>query len=511
MSVSDTQHERRAHKRSDLVLPADLRSVAGAEPVYVLDVSQVGFCGLLNRPEVPENVQLRFHLPGGDTIHIVAATRWTKPLTAGRLHAGFEIINFLNDDDQARFAQHLDQLTPRVGDVSLGTLRGLGKTELEGMGVLVRSSNALNSSPVYTESLESVLEVICGALGAERGLFLMDRGGPSLSVEAARGPDALSQRGLAFSETVARSVLETGEPALSLDTREDIKLGQVASLQILGTLSVLCVPLQARGRNFGLLYLDSSLAKGIFEDSDLALAMVIADLAASSIERAHYFEQALQREKLAALGTLVAGLAHELKNPLGALKNLGECWDEGLDREGDSAKVVDQAGRCIHLVKDLLRLSRGEKTKFTKVSIEALLDRLDGLVSTDIRSKNVSFRLLTQCDLPPVMGSEEQLLQVLLNLVTNAVAAVSVNLGGEVEVSTVFDRDLIRLSVADNGPGIPPSDIQRIFDPFVTTKSDGHGLGLSIIQRLVQDHGGVIRAQNGPEGGAIFTVELPIA
>lgn len=505
-----SERERRTEPRRELVLPADLRSTVGAEPVYVLDVSRVGFAALFNRPEVPDKVQMRFHLPEKDTINLVAIRRWVRPLQPNRSQAGFEITNFLNDQERDRFEEHVAGLLPRER-ARLSALRGIGKEELEGLGVLVRASKALNSSPAYGEALESVLKVVCQAVGAERGLFLLDRGGPTLSVEAALGPEALSQRGLAFSETVARKVLETGVPMLSLDNQEGIKIEQVRSLQIMGTLSVLCVPLRSRERNCGLLYLDSSLAQGIFEQSDLALAMVIADLAASAIERAHYFEQALQREKLAALGTLVAGLAHELKNPLGALKSLGEVWAEGLDREGDPGRVVDQASRCIHLVKDLLRLARGEKTKFQLVNLRSVLRRLESLVATDIRSKNVTFQTHSAAHLPNVSGSEEQLLQILLNLVTNAVAAVSVNLGGEVKLSTTWDREVVRISVADNGPGIPAADLQRIFDPFVTTKVDGHGLGLSIIQRLVSDHGGTIRAQNGPDGGAVFTVELPIS
>ncbi len=508
-SFVEREQERRAHVRSSLVLPADLKSKFGEEQIFVLDLSRSGCRAVVTTAELPTRVQLRLHVPDGEPVYVNAETRWCRELAPGRQHAGFEMFKFADGQQEKRFESYLNEITAESDDLGVAALRNLSEDELQRMSVVVKASRTLNSSLGYTEALEQVIDVTLEALGAERGLFLLDRGGPVPSVEAARGPEALSQRGLAFSETVVRRVLESGEPLLSLDAQDDSKLDEAKSLQILGTVSVLCVPLRSRGRNFGLLYLDSSITKGLFQESDLALATVIADLASSSIERTHFFNQSVQREKLAAMGTLVAGLAHELLNPLGALKSLGECWDEGIQREDDPQKLVDQSNRCIHLVKDLLRLSRGQEAKFTEVDPKAVLARVEGLVSSDFRGRSIGLTITTQPELPTVKGNAEQLVQVLLNLLTNAVAALDQTEGGQVVVSTAVEPDLLRVSVADNGPGIPAKDLQRIFDPFMTTKEDGHGLGLSIIQRLVQDHGGVIRAQNRPAGGAIFTVELP--
>lgn len=495
--------------RSNLVLPADLKSKFGEEQIFVLDVSRSGCRAVVTTVELPTRVQLRLYVPDSEPIYVNAETRWCRELSPGRLHAGFEMFKFAEAEQEKKFQSYLNGITADTEDLGVAALRNLTEDELQRMSVVVKASRTLNSSLGYTEALEQVIDVTCEALGAERGLFLLDRGGDVPSVEAARGPEALSQRGLAFSETVVKKVLASGEPLLSLDAQGDTQLETAVSLQILGTVSVLCVPLRARGRNFGLLYLDSSVTKGLFQESDLALATVIADLASSSIERTHFFNQSVQREKLAAMGTLVAGLAHELLNPLSALKSLGECWGEGINKPDDPKKLVAQANRCIHLVKDLLRLSRGQEAKFTKVELKSVLQRVEGLVSGDFRNRSIGLTVVSQPDLPPIRGNEEQLVQVLLNLLTNAVAALSETENGQVVVSTAVENDLLRVSVADNGPGVPPSDLQRIFDPFMTTKAEGHGLGLSIIQRLVQDHNGVIRAQNRPAGGAIFTVELP--
>lgn len=508
-SFVEREQERRAHVRSSLVLPADLKSKFGEEPVFVLDVSRSGCRAVVSTEELPTRVQLRLYVPQGEPVYVNAETRWCRELSPGRLHAGFEMFKFADSEQEKRFEGYLDTITDDTEDLGVAALRNLTEDELQRMSVVVKASRTLNSSLGYTEALEQVIDVTLEALGAERGLFLLDRGGPVPSVEAARGPEALSQRGLAFSETVVKKVLESGEPLLSLDAQDDSKLDEAKSLQILGTVSVLCVPLRSRGRNFGLLYLDSSITKGLFQESDLALATVIADLASSSIERTHFFNQSVQREKLAAMGTLVAGLAHELLNPLSALQSLGECWGEGIDRPEDPKTLVSQANRCIHLVKDLLRLSRGQEAKFSEIDLKTVLQRVEGLVAADFRSRSIELTVVTQSELPPIKGNAEQLVQVLLNLLTNAVAALSETENGQVVVSTAVEQDLLRVSVADNGPGIPNADLQRIFDPFMTTKAEGHGLGLSIIQRLVQDHSGVIRAQNRPAGGATFTVEIP--
>lgn len=171
--------------------------------------------------------------------------------------------------------------------------------------------------------------------------------------------------------------------------------------------------------------------------------------------------------------------------------------------------LLKQADRCVALVKDLLMLSRGGKVDFTEVSVAGVLANVKSLVAADIRRKGLNLYLQCPRELPPVMGNEKQLVQVFLNLVTNAISLLSS--GGTISILAAVDSELVRISVADDGDGIPEEMLGRIFDPFVTTRSDGHGLGLSIIQRLVQDHNGLVMAQNRPEGGAMFTVELPIS
>lgn len=507
---ADSAKERRDYLRATTVLSADLKSGSGdVQPIYILDLGRRGCRAVMNAKKVPKTVKLRLRLPKGEPVLVMAETRWSKELAPGRFHVGFEMFSFRETGHERRLIEHLNTLTSDASDLDFSALRDMSDDEMEGMSIVMAASRAFNQSEDYDSALKKVLQVTSEALGAERGLFLLNRGGPVPSVEAAHGPEAISQRGLAFSETVVNAVLESGEPLLSMDVPQDEELEEAVSLQVMGTMSVLCVPLQSRGRNFGLLYLDSSVAKGVFEDSDLALATVIADLAASCIERLHYFYEALQREKMTAVATLVRGLVRQLVDPLGTIRTLGESRVRGMGDANDAKKVVNAAKCATALVNDLLRLSGHDKGGFTDICIKEVLARVNATVASHLNEMGIDFAATSQPELPTVVGDEDKLVQIVLNLINNAAAAAGGKEQSKIRVSTAITGDRVRISVADNGVGIPPENLQRIFDPFMTTKKGAQGLGLPIIQSIVNQHDGVIRAQNRPSGGAIFTVELP--
>lgn len=499
--------ERRASARYRLVRTALFDLAEGTEPAVVLDLSETGFRAVVRCRTLPSTLQASLNLPDQMSLRVSARMRWRVELDSETSHCGFQFVDFLDSNGPALLNDFL-KAGLKTPDDAVKVLRDLDDMELHRLSVLSEVSRMLNTRLGYTESLGKVIEVVKDTLGAERGLLLLDRGGSHPSVEVAVGPEAISQRGLVYSQTLVSEVLKSGRPIVSLDVPEDQDLGTVASLQILGTVSVMCVPLRSGSRNFGLLYLDSSIAKGVFTESDLMLASIIADLAAAAIERSHFFNQAVQSEKMAALGTMVAGLAHELMNPLGAMKTLAECWKENETEEGDPDLLLRQAERCVAMVKDLLMLSRGGEVDFAEVSVLSVLQKVESLALADVRQKGLTLTLECPDNLPTVSGNEKQLIQVFLNLVTNATSLLP--RGGKISILAAQDQDLIRISVMDDGDGIPEEMLNRIFDPFVTTRPDGHGLGLSIIQRLVQDHQGLVFAQNRPEGGAVFTVELPV-
>lgn len=401
-------------------------------------------------------------------------------------------------------------------------LRALDAKHMAQLATLSSISELLNESYQVPQVLERVLDVVLETMSAERGFLMLDRGGEVPELAAARGiqPDLLvGPHGLPYSHTTVRRVLREGEPLLSVDVQGDPELAASASLKALGTRCILCVPMKTRGRNIGLIYVDSCSSTTLFTSKDLKLLQIIAGMAASAIERAEYVTESLQNEKLAALGTMVATIAHELSDPLSAVSGVaGLIASDPTDAEVPAlaTSIQDEAARCLELVRSLLQVARKPMTGLPHKQV-----RLEEVVATAVTLLGASFRthrivLDVECppDLPPVSGSRDALVQVVINLLTNARRAVYAREGGGHVAVRASARDgQVRLQISDDGGGIPPADLARVFDPFFSTRSggEGTGLGLSIVHRLVTEHGGTIRVHNDPAGGAVFTVSLPAA
>jgi len=260
------------------------------------------------------------------------------------------------------------------------------------------------------------------------------------------------------------------------------------------------------------------------EGKDLGVVGVIRDL---SVVRE--LESQLQRsDQLAALGTLAAGLAHEIKNPLTSVltftRHLRRRFDDDHFREKFLSVVPRELERINAIVEQLLELARPTPLRFTSVALAPLLDRVVELYANDIDAKQIRVYREYAGGLPPVQGDEEYLYQVFVNLVTNAVDALP--RGGRLTIRVAREhrgdawllalrphRGARRLAVdiEDDGAGLAPTDAPRIFDPFFTTKEKGTGLGLAITHKIVEDHGGTITFKSVPGEGTTFRVTLPVA
>jgi len=232
----------------------------------------------------------------------------------------------------------------------------------------------------------------------------------------------------------------------------------------------------------------------------------------------------LQTEKMAALGQLVSGIAHELNNPLTGIMGYAQLLlghDLQSAQLAEAKNVYHEAERARRIVKNLLYFARENKPERSRVDVNEIVERTIALRSYELRVEDI----VVECDLAPglphTMADPYQLQQVILNLVINAEHALLGDRGhGRVCVRTrhLFHGtgrrtgESIVLEVSDDGPGIPPAIASRIFDPFFTTKAPGlgTGLGLSIVYGIVHQHGGEVAFENLPGGGAKFTVELPI-
>jgi len=230
--------------------------------------------------------------------------------------------------------------------------------------------------------------------------------------------------------------------------------------------------------------------------------------------------QLVQSEKLAAVGQLVSGVAHELNNPLTSIAGLSEFLLEqkelGKKDRGHLQVIQEQAERASRIVRNLLTFARKGAAERVPVDLNDVIRRTLSLTSYDLKLKDIVVERELSGALPDVFGDRHGLQQVVLNLVTNAAHAVAENpreRPREITVSTWFDGQ-VHLRVADTGPGIPDEIAQSVFTPFFTTKEPGKGtgLGLSITYSIVESHGGQITLEpRGPRGGAAFRVDLPPA
>jgi C4-dicarboxylate-specific signal transduction histidine kinase len=261
-----------------------------------------------------------------------------------------------------------------------------------------------------------------------------------------------------------------------------------------------------------------------FERTAAALAEERATLAAKvdELTRANRAladarESLLRSEKLATVGRLAAGVAHEVGNPLGAITGYAELARTRLPAGGDPllANAIDRiasaAVRIDHTVRGLLDFARPGAFELAPVSVPAALEAALDLARVQPRFRNVEVTVRIREDLPPVVGRDRELCQALLNLLLNAADAMEGQGRVEIEVGRAGDR--VEVAVSDQGPGIDPGDLGRIFDPFFTTKPPGagSGLGLAITHSIVSSFGGTIEATNVNGRGAVFRLKLRAA
>ena len=227
-------------------------------------------------------------------------------------------------------------------------------------------------------------------------------------------------------------------------------------------------------------------------------------------------EQLLQSEKMAAVGQLISGVAHELNNPLTAILGYSQLLAANNHVDGRGAEFVEklrtQALRTHRIVHNLLSFARQQKPERLPVRLNQIVENTLALREYDMRINNIVVHRELAPDLPITAADAHQLQQVFLNILNNAVDAIlERSSGGEIWVRTAAEPEHLIVEFTDRGPGV--RDPQRVFDPFYTTKpvGKGTGLGLSICYGIVIEHGGAIRVRNSaePGRGAVFTVELP--
>ncbi len=225
----------------------------------------------------------------------------------------------------------------------------------------------------------------------------------------------------------------------------------------------------------------------------------------------HSQQSLVQASKLAALGEITALLAHEVRTPLGILRSSAQMLrsETGLSAEArELLGIIDtETGRLNRLVSSMLDSARTRAPQRTPTDVHALIAHTAALLAAQIRDRGVTLQLRCAAQRFVIDCDAEQITQVLLNLVMNALQVLP--RGGQVEVATRDDSGRLLIEVADDGPGIPMDDRRQIFEPFVFRREGGVGLGLAVVRRILRQHGGDIVADDSPLGGALFRVWLP--
>lgn len=222
-------------------------------------------------------------------------------------------------------------------------------------------------------------------------------------------------------------------------------------------------------------------------------------------------EQLIRADRLAAMGELTAGVAHEVRNPLGVIRASVQLLEDAHcdpARIAEAADVIKQEiDRLDKVIKALLDFGRPSTPTLVRIDLNDVLQDVVLFTTRFARQSNVRIESALTEGLPPVLGDPDQLKQVFLNLVTNAVQAME-QTGGSITISTTSDGDYVETQVRDSGPGIAPDELSKVFDPFFTKRAEGTGLGLTIVHRIIDEHDGHIGVESSPDG-TMFTVSLP--
>ncbi len=268
------------------------------------------------------------------------------------------------------------------------------------------------------------------------------------------------------------------------------------------------------------IYIDQS-ARGYRWFAGLALAGIALSLVLTvrlartvgrqAAERERLRTELRRSERLAALGKLIAGVAHEVRNPLAGIRGITQLWRRGLGLGNEGFDhLIDEVDRLEGIVSRLLQFSRADAQDLAPGDLNTVAAEAARLAEDRAREQEIRVELDLEPDLPPVQMAPPALVQVLRNLTTNALQVMP--RGGVLRLATRLDRacGTVAASVADDGPGLSDEVLSHLFEPFFTTKAEGTGLGLAIAREIALAHRGELCAENRPGGGAVFTLTLPV-
>jgi signal transduction histidine kinase len=440
--------------------------------------------------------------------------------------------------------RQLDQLYPclrteEVAAAPTGTI-GAPVDHLD-LATVLKVSQAVAGELVLEQLLDTLLRTALEQAGAERGLLLLPRGDElRLAAEATTRGDTVSVRltdqamaTTALPKSIVQYVMRTQDSVLLDDAAAPHAFAADAARGAPHARSILCVPLRNQARLTGVLYLENTLTPYVFTPTRSAVLTLLASQAAISLENARLYaerqraEEALRQTqaelahmaRLTTLGELTASIAHEINQPLGAMvNNANACvrWlaAENLARAQQSAvRIVADGQRAADTITRIRALAQNAPPHKDWLDFNDTIRDVLALARSEVHRHGVVVETQLAAAVPRIRGDRIQLQQVLLNLLMNALEAMS---GGGDGPRVVVVRSApdampgVLVAVGDSGPGLDPQQLDRLFDAFYTTKPQGLGLGLAISRRIIEAHGGRLWVTANVPHGAVFQFTLPI-
>lgn len=380
--------------------------------------------------------------------------------------------------------------------------------------------------------LAKTMNTTTEAMGVEKAsIILLDEEKGYYCMQSSKGFDKVKEEKfrLISSDPLITWLRKKREIVVKEELERDIdKLNIPATATIIKKLndmeSEVCIPLITRQKLIGLCNIGKKMNGDMFSHEDIDLLETLGNQAAIAIENAQLYEglkkseaQMRRADRLAALGTLTAGLAHEIRNPLVAIKTFTQLLPERFDdiefRDHFLKVTSGEVDRICSLVNELLEFARPSEPYFQKENINEIAEKMIMLIMSEGKKKDIKINTKYNEKIPPIMIDKEQIKQVLLNLFLNAIEATSENGIITFETGLIHKnnhRDYVQMKIRDTGEGIPKGDIEHIFTPFFTTKHHGSGLGLSISHKIVEEHMGYIEVESKVGEGSTFYVNLPL-
>lgn len=446
-------------------------------------------------------------------------------------NSAFEVDLHVEPESQSSIVSELEQ---NAGDTLLRQARGSDSRQvarsLQNLRTLYRiSEEAVRSSMSLNQLLRRMLDLTLEAVGADRGCILLD----SPSEDRKLVPQALSYRSqsadpsrMPVSRSIVDYVLRKGQSVRTSDARRDRRFPHGESIVRANIREAMCVPVPGHHAIHGVVYVDiTSSDDHVFSDDgdqfsedQLRLLAAVGRQVALTVENNRYQTALLKAERLGAMGQTIAMLSHHIKNILQGVRGGSYLIDTGLNNHNEDLVrkgwgiVEKNQNKIYHLVMDMLTFSKDRQPALELASVNETVGDVLELMQARADEVGVTFDVHLDDNLPDAMFDAEGIHRAVLNIVINAIDALEDRPGAAIRVQTGHDSESesVFVAIADNGPGIPEEQLDKIFQVFESTKgSRGTGLGLAVSQKILREHGGEITVQSKPNEGCQFVLAWP--